>query len=163
MSLLSRMKKKNLIKYGTFTLRSGKTSSYYCDIKEALGDPELLHTMTTELARIVPPNATCIAGSGYGGIALATLVAHKTKLPLSLVRDKAKAHGTGKLIDGYIPHKHDKVCIVDDVFTTGSSITDTKEKLKGTKTKYTKPVVVLNRSNKKNILSLFTDKDLGRV
>ena len=154
------LNEKNILKYGDFTLRNGSTSHYYCDIKEAFGYPKILNKITDELLKLVPKNTTCIAGSGYGGITLATLIAHKKKLPLVLVRDKVKDHGTKKAIDGYIPEKKDVVCIVDDVYTTGSSISDTRERLLTLRVKFAKPVVVLNRSKKPSILSLLTDEDL---
>lgn len=158
--LVKLLKDKNILKYGNFTLRSGDTSAYYCDIKEAFGYPELLNKITNELLKLVPKNTTCIAGSGYGGITLASLVAYKMKLPLVLVRDRIKDHGTKKSIDGYIPNKNDIICIIDDVFTTGGSINDTKEKLLSLKVKFTKPIVVLNRSKKSNVMSILSDKDL---
>ncbi len=158
--LITLLKQNNILTYGDFTLRSGEQSSYYCDIKQALGNPKVLKLIITELIKLVPMKTTCIAGSGYGGITLASLVAHKLGLPLSLVRDKVKDHGTKKLIDGYIPNKKDVVCIIDDVFTTGSSITDTREKLVITNTKFTKPLVVLNRSSNKQVISVLCDRDL---
>ena len=158
--LIALLKKENILKYGNFTLRSGAKSTYYCDIKEGLGSPQLLKEIVNNLVLLVPDNTTCIAGSGYGGITLASVVAYKKNLPLILVRDKVKDHGTKKVIDGYVPTKKDYVCIIDDVYTTGSSIEDTKEKLKVTKCKLTKPVVVLNRSKKSSVISVLTDKDL---
>lgn len=164
MTLISLLKKKHILKFGTFTLRSGEVSHYYCDIKEAMGDPVILRMMMKELVRLVPVNVTCIAGSGYGGISLATLVAYQRRLPLVLVRDRVKDHGTKKSIDGYMPGRKDVVCIIDDVFTTGSSIRDTKEKLKANRVKYSKSVVVLNRSiqtrHKKEVLSLIDGADI---
>ena len=159
-SLAKILTDEKILKYGNFTLRSGVISNYYCDVKEAIGYPKILNKMVSELLKLIPKNCTCIAGSGYGGITLASLVANKKRLPLILVRDKVKNHGTKKSIDGYIPNKNDVVCIVDDVFTTGSSITNTKEKLTSLGVKFTKSVVVLNRSNKSNVISILTDKDL---
>ena len=158
--LIKKLKNKNILKYGNFKLRSGKESSYYCDIKEAIGNHAILKKITTGLVKVVPKETTCIAGSGYGGITLASLVSYKLKLPLVLVRDKVKDHGTKKIIDGYLPQKLDTVCIIDDVFTTGSSIQETKEKLKITKCKFTKSIVVLDRSNKNSVLSLINEKDI---
>lgn len=160
-SLINLLKKHRILKHGNFTLRSGITSSYYCDIKEALGVPSILDLIIKEFLPIIPAKTTCIVGSGYGGITLASLVAYKKKLPLVLVRDYIKDHGTKKVIDGYIPTKRDTVCIIDDVFTTGSSIRDTKEKLSALHVNFTKSVVVLNRSNSKTILSILNNKDLA--
>jgi orotate phosphoribosyltransferase len=160
-SLIGALRKKGIVKYGTFTLKSGIISSYYCDIKQALGYPELLSEMVKELIKLLPSKTTCVAGSGYGGITLASLVSYKMKLPLILVRDKIKDHGTKKVIDGYVPTKKDFVCIIDDVFTTGSSIAHTKERLIPFRVKFVKPVVVLNRSKSKTIFNILSDKDLS--
>jgi orotate phosphoribosyltransferase len=146
--------------YGDFILRNGESSNYYCDIKQALGNPKIVKKMIDALLPLIPQKATCIAGSGYGGISLASLIAYKKKLPLVLVRDKVKDHGTKKIIDGYVPNKKDIVCIIDDVFTTGSSIADTKEKLRPLGVVFTKPVVVLNRSKSKSVVFLISDKDI---
>ncbi len=160
MSLIHELKNKKIIKYGDYILRSGIKSKYYCDIKETFGNPKLLGLIVNQLVKVVPKNSTCIAGSGYGGITLASLTAYKLKVPLVLVRDNVKSHGTKKIIDGYMPTKNDVVCIVDDVFTTGSSILETKNKLKFTKVKFCRPVVVLKRKNSKSVIGLISDKDI---
>ncbi len=160
-NLLNLLKNEGILIYGDFTLRSGETSKYYCDVKKALGAPKILTLIVKELCKIVPGEVTCIAGSGYGGITLSSLVAHTLGLPLVLMRDKMKDHGTKQLIDAYVPTKNDVVCIIDDVYTTGSSIKDTKVKLRITKCKLTKPVVVLNRSKSKSIYFLLKSSDLN--
>jgi orotate phosphoribosyltransferase len=152
-----------VIMKGDFVLRSGKRSPHYINIKKAIGVPELLVTMTKKLAERVPKQATCIAATGYGGVALATLVATRLSLPLVLVRDKRKDHGTQEMIDGYVPKKTDRVCIVDDVFTTGSSMMDVLEKLSSTGCSFTTHLVVVDRSSAKHHLSVqgvLTEKDL---
>ncbi len=149
-----------IIKYGNFTLHSGEKSTYYCDMKQALGNVKLLDTIIRELTKATPASATCIAGSGYGGIALASLVAYKKKLPLVLIRDTLRKHGTKQLVEAYIPTKKDKACIIDDVFTTGSSIAEAKEKLSPYKCRFTKPLVVLNRSKNKSVIALVTKDEI---
>jgi orotate phosphoribosyltransferase len=159
-TLVKLLKKQNILKYGRFKLRSGLYSSYYCDVKEALGNQETLNKIMEGIIPIIPKMTTCIACSGYGGIALASVVAYKMKLPIAFVRNEIKDHGTKKLIDGYIPTRNDYVCIMDDVFTTGSSINDTKQKLLFLKCKFVKPVVVLNRAEKNKVISVIRESDL---
>ena len=163
MNLIEELKNKNILKFGDFTLRSGVKSNYYCDVKEAIGDPKLLALIVKHLIKFVPKNATCIAGSGYGGITLSSLVAYKLGLPLVLVRDKIKNHGTKKSIDGYVPNKTDRICIIDDVFKTGGSIAETTSNLLATGAKILKPIVVLNRSKSKKVTCLLTDKDIANT
>ena len=111
-----------IVRHGDFTLRGGDYASYYCDIKKVYGYPELLNHLSKVLSARIPEHTTCLAAAGYGGIPLATALSLETNLPLSLVRDKIKDHGTQLIVDGYSPTEADSVCIIDDVFTTGSSV-----------------------------------------
>lgn len=162
--LIEMLKENGSLKYGEFVLRGGETSSFYCDIKQSFGNPKILQCITQELKKILPKEATCIAGNGLGGTVLATSLSLASKLPLCITRDTAKKHGTKKEIEGYVPSKQDIVCIVDDVFSTGSSIRETKKTLKKAKVEFTKSIVVLDRSqNKKlnkDIVSLLVISDL---
>lgn len=105
--LLKLLKDEVVIQYGEFNLTSGIKASYYCDMKLAFGNPRILKVLVKELSPLVPKRTTCVAGLGYGGITLATLISYKLDLPLILVRDKAREHGTKKMIDGYVPSKKD--------------------------------------------------------
>lgn len=127
-----------------------------------MGDPAILLKMFQMLTLLVPDDATCIAVSGYGGIALGTLVSQRRKLPLTMVRDKARTHGTKKMIEGYVPTQGDLVCIIDDVFTTGGSTSKIKQKLLETQCRFTAPVVVVNRSQEKSVLSILTESDVKK-
>jgi orotate phosphoribosyltransferase len=114
---------------GEFIGRSGKKLNMYCNLKKAYGAPKVLAEIAKEIKKIIPRNCTCIAGLGFGGIPLGVAVSRETGLPLVLVRDQVKEHGTKSLVEGYQPTKKDKLYIVDDVYTTGKSIRDTCEKL----------------------------------
>ena len=158
--LANLLRENKILKHGQFKLRSGRHSSYYCDIRETFGNVKILGEIIKEIIPLIPKETTCIAGSGLGGIALASIVAYKKKLPVALVRNEVKDHGTKKTIEGYLPTKNDCVCIVDDVFMTGSSISDTKQKLTPLKCKFTKHVVVINRSEKNTVFSVLRGNDL---
>ena len=92
--------KKNILKHGIFILKSGEKSNFYSDIKESFGDTEILTNIVYELTKLIPDNTTCVAASGYGGITLASLISYKKKIPLILIRDNIKHHGTKKIIEG---------------------------------------------------------------
>lgn len=145
MKLVEELKKLEIVKKGKFVLKSGQASDYYVDMKKAFGSPKAFRLIVAEISKVIDKKATCIAGSGHGGLPLATAVAIKLKLPLVLVRDKVKDHGIKKMIDGYLPSKKDRIAIIDDVFTSGTSISNTIEVLKLTKAKISSSHVVLNR------------------
>jgi len=113
---------------GQFTLASGRTSTLYIDAR--------LTTMSPEgLALIGPLGLSAIRDAGWAPDAVGglTLGADPVSYAISYasasappavraftVRKEAKAHGTGRLIEGPF-EAGDRVAIVEDVITTGGS------------------------------------------
>ena len=120
--LVEKLKKVPVVHRGTVELKNAGTSAYYINIKKAYGDPELMFLLCKNLWEKIPKEATCIAGSGHGGIPLATRMSGSYARKLALVRDGPKKHGMIGLIDGHMPSSKDKIAIVDDVFSTGGSL-----------------------------------------
>ena len=148
--LIHELKKLKVVKRGGFLLKSGQVSNLYIDMKKAFGSPKALNLICNEMCKVINIKATCVAGSGHGGLPIATAVSLKLGLPLVLIRDKIKEHGIQKMIDGYIPIKKDRVVIVDDVFTSGTCISNMVEILTKTNAKILGGYVILSRgiSNK---------------
>lgn len=123
-SLTDKLKELNIIYKESVILTSGKPSDFYVDIKKAYGYPEVVKLMVQLVSKEIPKEATVIASTGYGGLPLATPVSLETGKNLTLVRTAPKDHGhdKGGYLDGYIPTPDDKIVIVDDVFTAGTSI-----------------------------------------
>ena len=106
---------------GTFTLRSGKTSSYYVDKYRLTTEPGLLRRLTDALAERVPSGTQRIAGTALGAVPLATALSLRTGLPAVFVRvDAAKGYGTSKSVEGVL-EAGDQVLIVEDIVTTGGA------------------------------------------
>jgi orotate phosphoribosyltransferase len=113
---------------GNFTLASGKQSSFYIDAR--------LTTMSPEgLSRIGPVGLDMIRERGWvpdsvGGLTLGAdpvsyAIAYASAaagpaVRAFTVRKEAKAHGTGKLIEGPF-ESSDRVVVIEDVITTGGS------------------------------------------
>ena len=111
-------------------LASGRTSSFYFNMKPTMLDPEgaaLIGELV--LARIEGLGAQSIGGLEMGAVPLATAVAvvsHKAgkPLPAFFVRKQAKEHGTRSLVEGLAPGESlsgRRVVIIEDVTTTGGS------------------------------------------
>jgi orotate phosphoribosyltransferase len=62
-----------------------------------------------------------IGGVATSGIPYATSIADKLKLPLVYSRSQLKSHGTKSGLEGDY-NKGDKVIIVEDLISTGSSV-----------------------------------------
>ncbi|GHV90175.1 orotate phosphoribosyltransferase [Spirochaetia bacterium] len=62
-----------------------------------------------------------VAGVSTAGIPFAAIVANNLCLPMCYVRQKSKANGMGKRIEGRI-NKHQKTVIIEDVVYSGSNV-----------------------------------------
>jgi orotate phosphoribosyltransferase len=114
------------IKQGNFTLSSGSPSNYYVDLRQGLCWPNILRSVAAEVVRRVrrthgPVDAW--AGVAVGAVPLAAACAIESGLPFFTVRKEAKAHGTGKLVEGpdLTSASECRVVLVEDVMTTGGS------------------------------------------
>jgi orotate phosphoribosyltransferase len=106
---------------GTFTLRSGQTSSYYIDKYRLTTEPRLLAKIATALGTLLPERIDRLAGTALGAVPLATAVSLQTQLPTVFVRvGAAKDHGTSRSIEGVIG-AGDRVALIEDVVTTGGA------------------------------------------
>ena len=115
------------LKFGDFTLVSGKKAKYYLDGKQVTLDPVgsmLIGEGILELlAKGELPDA--IGGMSIGAdpitSAVVTMSAVREK-PLRgfMVRKESKGHGTNQYIEGPVK-PGDRVVVVEDVVTTGGS------------------------------------------
>ena len=117
---------KEIIKFGDFTLASGKSSSYYVDLRLVPSYPREFRMMTKYLENQITEdigldNFESIVSVPTGGLVIASALAIETVKPLIYVRSKPKDYGTSKSVEGKI-HDGMKVVMIDDVATTGGSV-----------------------------------------
>jgi len=123
-SLCDHLKECGAIKFGDFTLASGKKSKYYIDIKKASANPRILKLMARQVAEKMKAHsfdADYIGCVALGGVPIAVAVSLETDLPLIIIRKEAKEYGTkGQVVGDFI--KNSRVLMVEDVATTGGSV-----------------------------------------
>ena len=137
------------IKFGDFTLSSGKKSSYYVDLRIVPSFPHQFRKMIKGLQALISDqigydNFDCLASVPTGGLVIASALAIETVKPLVYVRSQPKEHGTSKSIEGKIK-KDVKILMVDDVATTGASVSNAITQLKEAGAKITDVYVVVDR------------------
>ncbi|MFA5897452.1 MAG: orotate phosphoribosyltransferase [Thermoplasmata archaeon] len=125
---LADLKACGALAFGTFTLASGKTSSYYVDIKKAITRPDLLRTIGEAMAPYAA-RADRIAGVELGAVPIAAAVSLASDKPYLMVRKEAKGHGTKKEFEGELK-KGEKVVFVEDVVTSGGTLRAAIERLR---------------------------------
>ena len=157
--LIAALKACGAVRYGDFTLASGKKSKYYIDIKKASTDPKTLKLIARQAAfRIKQMDVNIIAGVELGGVPLATAVSMETELPLLIVRKAVKDYGTKSRFVGDIKPE-DKLVMLEDVTTSGGSVMNAIEVVRetGANIKYVISVVDREEGAKENLKEAGTE------
>ena len=141
--------KNNIIRFGNFTLASGKNSSYYVDLRLMPSYPHQFRKMIKNLQNLIVEKTglddfDCLASVPTGGLVVTSALAIEIVKPLIYVRSKPKEHGTTKSIEGKISAGM-KVVMVDDVVTTGTSVLNGITQLKEIGLLISDLYVIINR------------------
>jgi orotate phosphoribosyltransferase len=161
---------------GSFTLRSGKQSSYYLDKYLFSTRPELLRRLAPLFAQRIKAmesragaRVRRLAGAELGGIPLVTAASMETGLPCVFVRNKKKDYGTAKQLEGVID-AGDPMILLEDVATTGGQALEAVTALRDAGGNVLGVIATIDRLEgaRENIVSqglafdaLFTKRDLG--
>lgn len=120
------------VRWGEFTLASGKKSDLYIDARVTLMLPEGLSLAGKLLleqidARFSPADLDAVGGMAVGAVPLVSAcLVHAASHPRwrglrgFFVRKEAKGHGLGKRVEGAF-RQGDRVVLLEDVVTSGGS------------------------------------------
>ena len=128
-----------VLKFGTFTLKSGRVAPYFLDAGE--------YKTGTQLKKLGEFYADCIMenhlevqtlfGPAYKGVplALSAAVALSDKygkdVNFCFDRKEVKDHGEGGMFVGKQPQDREKIVIIEDVMTSGKALQEVLPKLRG--------------------------------
>jgi len=116
------------LKTGNFTLKSGKASTWFLDTKQTACRPDGIVLVADVALSLLPDDVVAIGGLTMGAdpvaFGIAAVAASRGRSLRSFsVRKEAKDHGiTGRIAGALQPG--DKVAIVEDTVTRGTSIFD---------------------------------------
>jgi orotate phosphoribosyltransferase len=173
--LLHRLIREKALRFGDFTLASGKKASFYLDCRQI--------TLASQGARLVGEGMLDLLASDMpdlvGGMAIGAdpitaailTLAGLRELPLRgvMVRKEAKQHGTGKLVEGPF-REGETIAIVEDVVTTGGSSLLAIERCEAVGLKVQRVLAIIDRleggreafsARGYELTSLFTIRDFG--
>lgn len=143
-----------VLKFGEFTLKSGRVSPYFFNAGEFYtGDA--LAKLGRFYAQALLDSAVpfdMVFGPAYKGIPLATAAAvmlaseHNKNVPFAYNRKEAKKHGEGGTLVG--APLNGSVAIIDDVITAGTAIREVLDMLEDTPAKASVILVGLDRQER---------------
>jgi orotate phosphoribosyltransferase len=114
------------VKRGSFTLKSGRQSSWFIDAKQTLCRGEGILLVADQMLAALPDDVTAIGGLTMGadpvafGVAAIAAVRGRPLRSFS-VRKEAKDHGAGGRIAGAL-QPGDRVALTEDAVTRGTSV-----------------------------------------
>ena len=142
------------LKFGEFTLKSGRVSPYFFDAGQ-FNQGNHLSQLGQFYAQAIEASGIkfdVLFGPAYKGIPLAAATAialndsFNRSVPYSFNRKEAKDHGEGGNIVGY-PLEGD-ILIIDDVITAGTAIREAKDIIEANGAKTKGVIVALDRQEK---------------
>jgi len=143
--LILRLHDLGAVKFGHFTLASGRTSPIYIDLRLLVSDAGALRMAAQAYAdRLRSLSFDRLAGVPYGALPIATVIGQLLGRPLIYPRKEAKQHGLGRLIEGAYAIG-ERAVVVEDLITTGGSVLEAVETLRGAGLQVTDAVVLIDR------------------
>ena len=162
------------VKRGDFTLKSGRTSSWFIDSKQTICAPEVMVDVASLVLGRVPLEVTAIGGltMGADGVTFITAGVAATRgrlLRAFSVRKEVKDHGAGGRIAGRLLDD-DVVVITEDTVTRGTSLLEAARVVREVGAKVALLLAVVDRGGTATAMAaeegwrfdaLFSAPDLG--
>lgn len=147
---------RGVLRFGEFTLKSGRTSPYFFNAGLFNSGSALAQLGRFYAQAVVESGISfdVLFGPAYKGIPLAATTAvalaehHQLDLPWCFNRKEAKAHGEGGSLVG--APLEGNVLIVDDVITAGTAIREVMRIIKDQGAKAAGVLIALNRQERGN-------------
>lgn len=146
---------RGVLKFGEFTLKSGRISPYFFNLG-AIDSGRALHMLARMYARTLIGSGIqfdMLFGPAYKGIPLVAAVAAALSesgldIPFAYNRKEAKDHGEGGLLVGAKPQG--RVVIIDDVITAGTAVREAIHLLRNAGAQPTALLIALDRQERLN-------------
>ncbi|MEM9775871.1 MAG: orotate phosphoribosyltransferase [Chloroflexota bacterium] len=133
------------IKFGNFTLHSGKKSPIYIDLRIVVTYPDLLRKIAKAYAATLENmDFDVLSAYPYAGLPLGVAVSLEMNKPLIYPRKEMKNYGTGKSIEG-IFSVGQKTILIEDLITSGKSIAEAGAILKAAGLQCNESIVLIDR------------------
>lgn len=113
-----------VVRFGDFTLKDGRHSPFYLDMRILVSHPAALARVARAMLQRAERLAyDRLAGLPYAGLPIAVAMALIGERPMIYARKEAKDYGTRRLIEGEFA-AGERALMIDDVVTSGGAKLD---------------------------------------
>ena len=154
----------NALKFGEFTLKSGRKSPYFFNASALIehGSLDKLGEILAEKVKDSNLEFDMIFGPAYKGIFLGSILATKLSkernMPICFNRKEVKDHGEGGSLIGALPKGN--VLIIDDVISSGLAIREALDYLRKYDVNVAGALVTLDRQEQGQNSKLMASSEL---
>ena len=154
----------NALKFGEFTLKSGRKSPYFFNASALIEHGSLDELGEILAAKVKDSNLEfdMIFGPAYKGIFLGSILATKLSkernMPICFNRKEVKDHGEGGSLIGALPKGN--VLIIDDVISSGLAIREALDYLRNFDVNVAGALVTLDRQEQGQNSKLMASSEL---
>jgi len=148
---LAALIRQKALRFGEFTLASGKKATYYLDCKQVTLDPAGARLVAEGILDLLAhdPLPAAIGGMVIGADPITAAVVTMSSVrgtPIAgfMIRKESKGHGTNQYVEGPV-RPGDDVVIVEDVVTTGGSSLAAIERAEGFGLKVVRVIGIVDR------------------
>jgi uridine monophosphate synthetase len=143
--LASALLESECVRFGRFTLKSGKQSSIYLDLRRLASHPQALKVVADSFIPLLRQlDYDRLAAIPYGALPIGVAISLAGDWPLIYPRQEVKSYGTRSAVEG-VYHQGDRVVVIDDLVTTGESKFEAIEKLAASGLQVRDVVVLIDR------------------
>ena len=133
------------VKFGRFTLHSGKKSRIYLDLRLLASFPQVMRLAAQAYRQVLEKlEFNLLAATPLAGLPIGMAIALDMDIPLVYPRQSTKSYGTGKQIEGKWEVGQTAV-VVDDLITSGDSLLQGIAFLKAAGLRVNDTVVLIDR------------------
>jgi orotate phosphoribosyltransferase len=172
---LQQLIREKALKFGDFTLASGKKAKYYLDCRQVTLDAQGARLIGEGMLDLIESDMPDLVGGMAIGAdpitaAILTLAGVRGQMLRGvMVRKEPKQHGTGKLVEGPF-NEGESIVIVEDVVTTGGSSLLAIERCEAVGLKVSRVLAIIDRleggreafaAHGYELTTLFTIHDFG--
>jgi orotate phosphoribosyltransferase len=143
------LSKIDALKFGVYTLSSGKASPYNIDLRVVPSFPDAFREICDFYCEVITSqiglkNFDRIAAVPLAGIPFASPIAYNLKKPFLYIRKGVKLQGRERRVEGIL-FSGDRVLLVDDLVTTGLTLKKAAEAIRAEGGVVTQAVAFLDR------------------